>query len=123
MTQFHFFHQRLLRSNGLNICGIVTCKYNPQYCNKETLKKPVLINNARLQLSSVEYTEPMKIFYSSGKSKSPICIAGFIWKVRKVLLTKNMIGSIDAQATFKGVLELNVICACSKRLGHKTSTD
>ena len=56
MTQFHFFHQRLLRSNGLNICGIVKCKYNPQYCNKETLKKTVLINNTRLQLSSVEYS-------------------------------------------------------------------
>ena len=55
MTQFNFFQQRLLRSNGLNICGIVTCDYNPQYWNKEALKKTVLINNARLQLSSVEY--------------------------------------------------------------------
>ena len=50
-----FFQQRLQRSNGLNICDIVTCNYNPQYWNKEALKKPVLINNARLQLSSVEY--------------------------------------------------------------------
>ena len=47
-----------------------------------------------------------EILYSSEKSWLPICIAVFIWKavVRNIPFTnKNMIGSIDAEATFKGV--------------------